>query len=581
MRYTALVLSRGGEASGPDTKNLHIMKLHLPIALLAVMFSTVAYAGGTYRPAVIVPVEDTQVLTSENVNPTTQKIIKEEMGEVAYTSDNSKPLTYTKDGLGTLVVEDDVTMVNPLFVREGTLEIKDATVKSNVKLSDGVSNLIVAGNSAALKLDNAHYTQTIAESGNYTSSITIGSDDGAGAVYLTGNSTLHTDHCLFIGRTNTTYEGAPAYVQPSYANTTGDALYTDGDKKSSYISISEGCEMSAGTQIYLDNVTVDISGENAKMVAGKRSIAEPNVRIYSSRLGTKDGVVTTVNVSDGGELAYLRGVYTGSGNAEVKVNVKGDGSSLSIGGNESYLGVGSYDYAIEEYVANNSNTQISITEGASMQVGTSVYVGYASAASIIVDGESSITQESSTEALITLMGKGSMENSGAVGIATDVDGGALTLNAGSSMAAVNLIEGDIYVNGASKTGALTLTGGTITFNLDAQVMTLADDATAAGMLTVDSLEVSGTKIVVNLSEEAFNDLDNKTFNLFNVPNEGGGADLANADIVFTNGTQSKVGTITANGGSVTVKDTKLVPEPTTATLSLLALAALAARRRRR
>ena len=209
-------------------------------------------------------------------------------------------------------------------------------------------------------------------------------------------------------------------------------------------------------------------------------------------------------------------------------------------------------------------------------------IGERASASVTVGaGASIIAHESSTAALLTIMGKGSMENSGAIGIATVVDGGALTLNAGSAMAAVTLESGDIYVNGATKTGALTLTGGTITFNLDAQVMTLADDATAVGMLTVDSLKVSGTKIVVNLSEEAFNDLDNKTFDLFNVTNEGGGADLASADIVFTNGTQSKVGTITANGGSVTVTDTKLVPEPTTATLSLLALAALATRRRRK
>ena len=62
--------------------------------------------------------------------------------------------------------------------------------------------------------------------------------------------------------------------------------------------------------------------------------------------------------------------------------------------------------------------------------------------------------------------------------------------------------------------------------------------------------------------------------------------LTNANIVFTDNneeTEDKLANISlgSTSGSIKVDSTVAIPEPTTATLSLLALVGLAARRRRR
>ncbi len=90
---------------------------------------------------------------------------------------------------------------------------------------------------------------------------------------------------------------------------------------------------------------------------------------------------------------------------------------------------------------------------------------------------------------------------------------------------------------------------------------------------------SGVDIVISLSEEDFASLDGKVFELFSVTE--GEVDLSAVNFTFTDGDQYKSGTISATGGSISVSNSHVLPEPTTATLSLLALAALAARRRRK
>ena len=59
--------------------------------------------------------------------------------------------------------------------------------------------------------------------------------------------------------------------------------------------------------------------------------------------------------------------------------------------------------------------------------------------------------------------------------------------------------------------------------------------------------------------------------------------FSNVSFTFTDGEQFKTGTIDATAGSICVTNTQIVyvPEPATATLSLLALCGLAARRRRK
>ena len=115
-------------------------------------------------------------------------------------------------------------------------------------------------------------------------------------------------------------------------------------------------------------------------------------------------------------------------------------------------------------------------------------------------------------------------------------------------------------------------------------LTLGDNVTLTleegSVLDVTELTVgTGLNLVITLSKETFAALDNTTFDIFSV--QKGDVDLTGATISFTDGEQKKPGTIKVeNDGRITVTDSYVVPEPTTAVLSLLALCGLAARRRR-
>lgn len=139
----------------------------------------------------------------------------------------------------------------------------------------------------------------------------------------------------------------------------------------------------------------------------------------------------------------------------------------------------------------------------------------------------------------------------------------------------NLTLDDVFFT--SREGVEENMGASTALNLgDNVTLTLDEDS----MVNVTELTVgSGLKLIITLSKETFAALDNTTFDIFSV--QEGEVELTGANVSFTDGEQTKTGTITTEGGSITVTNSYVVPEPTTATLSLLALAALAARRRRK
>ncbi len=196
-----------------------------------------------------------------------------------------------------------------------------------------------------------------------------------------------------------------------------------------------------------------------------------------------------------------------------------------------------------------------------------------------ISGASAAMLTADDDSMLIVIAGGSMENYGQTDKAILVqDGGVLTLGDGASVGAVTMEQGgDISISGTAVTGALTLTGGTITF-------------TEGALLEItDGMNVTITDAVtieVKLSDAALeNVMNGGYYDLFKV-SEG---DTSAVTTVLNGATVSFVSTSNADnrvdavvqqdGGSVKIET--LVPEPTTATLSLLALAALAARRRRK
>lgn len=175
---------------------------------------------------------------------------------------------------------------------------------------------------------------------------------------------------------------------------------------------------------------------------------------------------------------------------------------------------------------------------------------------------------------ITVGPNGTFENKGQAWCDILVDGGTLTLGAGSENYEITMNSGTIDVQGDITSGSLTLNGGTINF-ADGATVTLADDAT---------LNISeDTTIMVTVTPEMLENLEGMEFELFS----GNASNLTSANIVFTDGDDDHSNDMSAevttgsSSGSIKVESSEVVPEPTTATLSLLALCGLAMRRRRK
>ena len=189
--------------------------------------------------------------------------------------------------------------------------------------------------------------------------------------------------------------------------------------------------------------------------------------------------------------------------------------------------------------------------------------------------EGDISTTTDAEATFITIAGGEYKNFGTTNADILVDGGTLTLENGSSVGNIEMKSGSILVTNDEKTatiGSITLSGGSITFEADAQ-LTLQTGA------VVDLGE--GVEIIVMMSADELAALEGgSNVTLFDAGTNT--MKFNNTLITFKDDQNNEVkATVTGNttGGNVTVN--AVVPEPTTATLSLLALAALASRRRRK
>ncbi|MBQ9835284.1 MAG: hypothetical protein IJO34_03075 [Akkermansia sp.] len=144
-----------------------------------------------------------------------------------------------------------------------------------------------------------------------------------------------------------------------------------------------------------------------------------------------------------------------------------------------------------------------------------------------------------------------------------VNGGVLTLGAGSDVAGVTMDSGTININGNTSVDSLTLNGGIINFGGDFVL-----DLNGGDVLLSDTVSIT---LKVDSLAEITGD-----YTLFeNVGAESAGTQRFQVTFVdAANNMQS--GKINYSDGKITAT----IPEPTTTTLSLLALAALVVRRRR-
>ena len=507
---------------------------------------------------------------------------------------------FVKDGEGTLRFENvQGSTTNyykaPIVAREGKVEFVDSTIYAHGAYTpSGHANtwLMVGGQDAEMTFTNSSFNIATGET-----HMNVGTADGSGTLTL-DNTNMKITGSIFSGFHSYAgnedswglgwyynYNGTAATDDIPAGNQNPKSIehrYTEGSYTDGYngqnrkfgegtINVTNGSKLNVATAFTMGTSTLNVDGAGSTVVTqtGYGGIVADGSEYedtYAIIMGRWSGAESSINVTNGAQIESYGQLRTqrssGLANTYSEINVDGEGSKFHV---KATANLGLYD-------GTNNTTVLNVINGGEAAFaktvmgasGVAVNIDSTSTlssdlievknGSLNNDGTISAYTEDSEEAMLNLIG-GSVVNTGTIEIDTTIDSGDLTLN-GGLMADITMNDGLLYVEGYSKTESLTLNGGMVWFSEGAVLDLQGND------LVVNS------NISITLVLDGYYQLSDK-YTLFTNASEAAEFKINIQDIEG-----NELGT--ATGMAVTS-----VPEPTTATLSLLALAALAARRRRK
>lgn len=473
--------------------------------------------------------------------------------------------TYT----GPIVVDSDASL-SGTHTTKSRLDVREGTVTIGGTFSNE-GGLQVSGNGATLNVTNG----TVNVKGGL-GTVQIGGCDGSGSLNLQ-NSTLDASVSLSAGF----HKGADWAQYLTATRDSADASssrYNDG----SYVKVDYANREYGKATINLDNSTANfrsaiflaeadmtlkngsvvLSGSNVDPFA--HTIEEKATGEYKDPtdereingyhiLGRQSGSTTNVSIQSNSKMLLEGTLFVGStGAAEIAANITVDGQGSTL---ETSQGIAfGYGHVSDTEAGGTSVTTVQLTNGGSM-VSDTILFGVQVAESkglhtvdVDVESAASITAKDiviSNGADVTVQG-------GSLAFSTlTMNGGALTLD-DAAMLTINVTE-------AAGT-AITLDGDAAKLDFAANTIKLVFDE----LLSVANPSVQLTwELISGIGENDDVNLDGLKI-------------LSGTDYVSLSNVK-----VEETDGKVVLTATASIPEPTTATLSLLALAALAARRRRK
>lgn len=497
---------------------------------------------------------------------------------------------------------------------------------NNVMKSDAVYGGAISISSSSVIIDNA---ESVDFSGNYAESTAAKAAHG-GAVYLNGSNSLfeikNSTDVKFEGNYVTTEGYSTDYAAAGGAikNINGNQVNICNNEKVTFSNnYAEDLNRGRATGGAIDTYGLTISGNTSVDFTGNHINATTDLSYFDKvDFWTQIGKDDEENISMGGAIHARSG---GSSPAYVELR---DNDSLLIQGNyihtvdtregrekDEYVLSGIYAEANRSSGTIKSYTHVNIsTAGTATICDSSVvdgnlsinesYEGKAQNGKVIFTGANTVsdldkiiaantaegeTSRSATEAEITASRTHSVLQD------VIVHAGTLSLQDGVILKA----EGDVIVkSGATLEVAFTATPEAMVLSLAEAAVTvpiaavidsdlmLEDNVTmqfVGGALDMNGHSVTmGESITLTYVTTSLENLIGSDLILF--VNEADGEVILSesTQLLITDGTTTMSATYSDNlDGSITIEETTIVPEPTTATLSLLALAGLAARRRRK
>ena len=342
-------------------------------------------------------------------------------------------------------------------------------------------------------------------------------------------------------------------------------LHDDKALGDSTLSTAEGTTLGVGdgAEVVLKDTEHVIKGD---VVVSAGASLEVGSGSYKATASTVEGTLTF------SQLASEAGTLSGSGTLEVTngANVKfADASAftgnIAVTGSSSSLFLDLLDYGVRagEIIVNAGNLTLQATDKLTMVGGTVLSMVAGEVAERVTTVVADKVIELAQNAIISAMFSSMLDTDGddmmneIVG--GQIVGAGLTLNAGSTLELDNC---HIHMNGGNAKNT------TLTLNV-----TPEDFEKINLVLRLDEIVNEDSMVLL------FSGVDKVNFVYDDTSIGGNGTYECSANQYFTGSMVGEDTKLVYSEGNVYL--TNLAPEPTTATLSILALAALAARRRRK
>lgn len=428
--------------------------------------------------------------------------------------------TYIQDGITINITSDKGIFARSSSAAAGSIHLKNATLQATT--ADWEFKVGRAADSVTLEDTTDGTTFEAAADRTITISKVLSGEgkfvkDGEGTVVLKGANTYTGD---------TVVKGGTLDIQGSIS----------ADSK---VKVAENATLAGNTE----DISMSIAAEKTATIKGADGFSPKDSGITFS---SENDIVTIENIGNE-EITYS------IANANAKVTA----DTMTVGGTEEV--VVSNSLVVDEIVNNNANGLVlngNVEDGVTLRAkgGDIVLAGQTSNTVSVVDLEIAADK-------IVMMPNG--DDEGTITVTDTLTGGDATL-----LANLTLVGGStLDVNGGD-THALTL-GSTLTF----------DFANSAGLVNLDDETIAALN---NLSEGGHLDLIVSANSELDPLNYGGKYDGMGYSDLFNrvDGLEGNY-TVYAKDDAFGLTKQGAVPEPTTGTLSLLALMALAARRRRK
>ncbi len=484
-------------------------------------------------------------------------------------------------------------------------EVTDVTLSGNNATADGGDEFQRAGalNSSGCVIIYASGDIEISDNNASKNYDSAGAIYGASTVVLEGASINISDNSVGIGDAGAIKSGDSISLNATDGSITitGNTAEVSGGALHS----SWGVDIAAATDITISN-NIAITGDGGAIYSfdavtitagtdGTATISENYAGGYGGAIYSYETVTLSggeFNIHDNTAEAEGGAIYAAS------VSISADGGNITFSGNEDSEGANDIvlDGGTAELSATNGNKltlEGGIRNAGEMYLATdadsAIYLGGTNSSEYLNIADDSnlqgMTTDSGEVAVLSfseeaIIGNALLQNIALNGNGTGTitfDGTTLEFNDFNS-----LTESTFY----SKDEAITLTheqpiletatiNGNLTFNIAERLLTEAlgmNDGNGVNIIILLAAEDVEGEFSITLSEELSNFLNTSadSYGIYSMEGELLGTDSAEYGAETYGGA-----TLVINGLSA------VVPEPGTATLSLLALAALAARRRRK